>query len=247
VEAPRFVDIHSHVVPSGDDGVQTIAEGLRLARDAFEHRTGLLYATPHVSPALPLTEERERRIRNAFAELREQAPLELRLGFELTPMRAFLEEDPWRYVLEQTEYVLVEIPFAGSAAVFLEVGEWIDRAGLMPVVAHPERTEAVLRNPGLADELAERGWPLQVNASSLLGRHSPEMERAGWRLIDDGLAALVASDGHRATRPMLLDGAYELTRGRVGEERASRLFDGSALGLAAVTTATTSPIPSHAT
>jgi hypothetical protein len=31
---------------------------------------------------------------------------------------------------------------------------------------------------------------------------------------------------------MLLDGAYELTRGRVGEERASLLFDGSALGLA---------------
>src|SRR5207247_1251350 len=153
---PRFVDIHSHVVPSGDDGVQNVSEGLALARDAFEHGTGLLYATPHVSPALPLTEERERRIHKAFAELRERAPLELRLGFELTPMRAFLDEDPRRYVLEPVEYVLV----------------------------------------------------------------------------DDGLAALVASDGHRATRPMLLDGAYELTRGRVGEERASRLFDGSALGLA---------------
>jgi len=86
-----------------------------------------------------------------------------------------------------------------------------------------------------ADELAERGWLLQVNASSLLGRHTPEMEREGWRLIDDGLAALIASDGHRATRPMLLDGAYELTRARVGEEQALRLFDGSALGLAAPT------------
>ena len=229
MEAPCFVDIHSHVVPSGDDGVQTIAEGLNLARDAFEHGTGLLYATPHVSPALPLTEERERRIRKAFAELRERAPLALRLGFELTPMRAFLDEDPGRYVLEETESVLVEIPFVGSADVFLEVGEWIERAGLTPVVAHPERTEAVLRNPDLADELAGRGWPLQVNASSLLGRHSPEMAREGWRLVDDGLAALVASDGHRATRPMLLDGAYELTRARVGEERASGLFDGSAL------------------
>ena len=147
-------------------------------------------------------------------------------------MRAFLDEDPGRYVLEETESVLVEIPFVGSADVFLEVGEWIERAGLTPVVAHPERTEAVLRNPDLADELAGRGWPLQVNASSLAGRHSPEMAREGWRLVDDGLAALVASDGLRASRPMLLDGAYELTRARVGEERASGLFDGSALGLA---------------
>ena len=70
-----------------------------------------------------------------------------------------------------------------------------------------------------------------ISARRLLGRHSPEMAREGWRLVDDGLAALVASDGHRATRPMLLDGAYELTRARVGEERASPLFDGSALGL----------------
>ncbi len=219
---PRFVDIHSHVVPSGDDGVQAVSEGLALGRDAFEHGTRVLYATPHVSPyAPPLDSDRER------------LSLELRLGYELTPMPFLLDEDPRRYVLEQTEHVLVEIPFLGSADLFLEVGEWIENAGLMPVVAHPERTEAVLTNPRLAEELAERGWPLQVNASSLVGRHTPEMEREGWRLIDEGLAALVASDGHRATRPMLLDEAYELTRTRVGEERALRLFDGTALGLAA--------------
>jgi protein-tyrosine phosphatase len=231
---PRFVDIHSHVVPSWDDGVQSVSEGLGLARDACSHGTRLLYATPHVGPHVPpLDAERDRQIQQAFRHLRERVPLELRLGFELTPMASLLDEDPWRYVLEGTEHVLVEIPFVGSADLFVAVGEWIERAGLTPVVAHPERTEAVLSNPGLADELAERGWPLQVNASSLLGRHSPDMEREGWRLIDDGLASFVASDGHRATRPMLLDGAYELVRARVGEGRASRLFDGSALGLAA--------------
>jgi protein-tyrosine phosphatase len=148
-------------------------------------------------------------------------------------MPSLLDDDPWRYVLEGTEHVLVEIPFVGSAELFLEVGEWVEQAGLTPIVAHPERTEAVLTNPGLADDLAERGWPLQVNATSLLGHHSPDMQRQGWRLVDEALASFVASDGHRATRPMLLDGAYELTRARVGEERASRLFDGSALGLAA--------------
>ena len=228
---PRFIDIHSHVVPSGDDGVQSVSEGLTLGRDAFEHGTRLLYATPHVSPIVSLSDERERRIKKAFAELRNGLPLELRLGFELTPMPSLLDEDPWRYMLEQTEHVLVEIPFVGSADLFLEVGAWIEAAGLTPVVAHPERTEAVLTNPGLADDVAERGWLLQVNATSLLGYHSPEMEREGWRLIDDGLAAIVASDGHRAARPMLLDGAFELTSNRVGEERALRLFDGSALGL----------------
>ena len=233
---PRFVDIHSHVVPSGDDGVQSVSEGLSLGRDAFEHGTRVLYATPHVGPHVPpFDESRERRIRTAFRELCERLPLELRLGFELTPMPSLLGDDPWRFVLEGTELVLVEIPFVGSAELFIEVGEWVERAGLTPIVAHPERTEAVLTDPGLAEELAERGWPLQVNATSLLGYHSPEMEREGWRLIDDGLASFVASDGHRATRPMLLDGAYELVMGRRGEEAALRLFDGSALSVTAGT------------
>ena len=227
---PRFVDIHSHVVPSGDDGVQSVSEGLSLGSDAFEHGTRVLYATPHVGPHVPpFDEARERRIRTAFRALRERLPLELRLGFELTPMQSLLDDDPWRFLLEGTEHVLVEIPFVGSADLFIEVGEWVERAGLTPIVAHPERTEAVLTDPGLVDELAERGWPLQVNSTSITGRHGPQAEELAWRLIEEGHAKVVASDGHRLTRPARLDDAYALVSARVGEGVASPLFDGTAL------------------
>jgi tyrosine-protein phosphatase YwqE len=69
-----------------------------------------------------------------------------------------------------------------------------------------------------------------VNASSLTGRHGPEIEELGWSLVEDGLASVVASDGHRTTRPAHLDQAYRLARERIGE-RALSLFDGSALGV----------------
>lgn len=98
------------------------------------------------------------------------------------------------------------------------------------MIAHPERSQAVLENYGAAERLVERGWLLQVNATSLLGYHGPEREQAGWRLVDEGVAGLVASDGHRAARPPHLDGAYELARARVGEA-ADALFDGRALGV----------------
>jgi tyrosine-protein phosphatase YwqE len=77
--------------------------------------------------------------------------------------------------------------------------------------------------------LRERGWLLQLNGSSLLGHHGPQIEAAGWELVDRGLADLVGSDGHRNTRPPLLDEAYRAVRARVGE-RADALFDGRALG-----------------
>jgi tyrosine-protein phosphatase YwqE len=67
-----------------------------------------------------------------------------------------------------------------------------------------------------------------VNATSLLGAHGPEQEEAAWRLLRRGLADLVASDGHRTSRPPFLDETHRLVRARVGEG-ADPLFDGSAL------------------
>jgi protein-tyrosine phosphatase len=227
----RFVDCHSHVVPSGDDGVATVDEGLELCDLAERAGTTILFATPHVWPDLTLTKEREQHVRRAFERLRARASLEVRLGFELTPAPPLLREDPVRYALEGTEHVLVEVPFSGPADELLALAGHIEEAGLVPLIAHPERTAAVRARPELAHELAER-WPLQVNASSIVGRHGGEAEELAWRLIESGDVAAVASDGHRLTRPARIDEAYELVRDSVGEEAALPLFDGSALGLA---------------
>jgi protein-tyrosine phosphatase len=226
-----FVDCHSHVVPSGDDGAGSIEEGLALCRSAAEHGTEVLFATPHVWPYLTLSEEREAEVRAAFERMRPRAGLDLRLGYELTPARPLLDEDPNRYVLDGTDCVLMEVPFAGSADLVFALADHIEAAGLRPVIAHPERTEAVLARPQIADELAGRGWALQVNATSLLGRHGPEPEELGWKLLERGVANVVASDGHRATRPAHLDEAYTLARTRLGAKRALPLFDGSVLGV----------------
>ena len=229
-----FVDVHSHVVPSGDDGAQRIIEGRGLCREAARHGTAVLYATPHVWPHLVLTEERERLVRANFEELTsEELGLELRLGFELTPAPPLLDQDLRRYALDGTDAVLIEVPFTGGECLLLEICERIVEQGLQPVIAHPERTEAVLDRPSLARELAERGWLLQVNGSSLIGRHGPHIESLAWDLVDESLVSLVGSDGHRGTRPAALDEAYAAVEARVGETQARSLFDGSALGIVA--------------
>lgn len=226
-----FVDCHSHVCPSGDDGAANVAAGAWLCREAAKRGTAVLFATPHVWPELPLTRDREAQVRAAFEELRPQAGLELWLGFELTPHPRLLDEDPRRYELGGSGRVLMEVPFTGRLELLLALAEHAEASGLAPVIAHPERTEAVTEDRRLAYELADRGWALQVNASSLLGRHGPTSEEIGWELLEHGAAAIVASDGHRPTRPPYLDEAWELARARLGEERARPLFDGSALGL----------------
>lgn len=225
-----LVDCHTHMVPSGDDGVRTLEEARALCLEAERRGTRVLFATPHVWPHLPLTAEREADVRRAYGALRPEAGLELRLGFELTPDRPLLADDLHRYELEGTGAVLMEVPFLGEADLLFELGEHAEREGLRPVIAHPERTEAVHHEPSLPRRLAERGWLIQVNATSLTGRHGPEIERLAWTLLDDGLASIVASDGHREARPPFLDEAFALAQARLGPQ-AIRLFDGSALGL----------------
>lgn len=234
-DAAFFVDCHSHVVPSGDDGATTVRHGIELCREAARRGTAVLFATPHVWPHLTLTEEREVAIRKAYGDMRPLAGLELRLGFELTPHPRLLREDMGRYELEGTGCVLVEVPFTGGPDVLFHVAEHIESDGFRPVIAHPERTETVLDDPGVAGELAARGWTLQVNSTSVLGLHGPGPEELAWRFLENGQASLVASDGHRATRPPHLDAAYDKVSERLGEQ-AVRFFDGSALGLSRLQT-----------
>ena len=226
-----FVDVHSHVVPSGDDGARSVEAGLALCLDAARHGTRVLYATPHVWPSLPLTAEREQAVRDAHArmaaELAEHG-LDLQLGWELTPVERLLDEDPARYALGELPAVLMEVPFNGPLALAERLAAHIAAAGLTPIIAHPERADGVRADPGAVLRFRERGWLVQVNASSLLGAHGHDQEDAGWRLVHGGLADLVASDGHRSSRPPFLDEAHRLARARVGEGAAA-LFDGSAL------------------
>lgn len=229
---PGFVDIHSHVVPSGDDGAADVGEGLALCRMAAEHGTVVLYGTPHVWPYDGLTDEREREVRAAWATMAATAAafgLTLELGFELTPAEARLDEDPARYRLGELDAVLVELPFRGELDLVIATAEHVESAGLTPILAHPERSEVVAADPARVRALRGRGWLVQVNASSLLGKHGRRESAAGWQLLEDGTADLVASDGHRTSRPAVLDAAHAAAVERLGRERADGLFDGSAL------------------
>jgi protein-tyrosine phosphatase len=226
-----FVDVHSHVVPSGDDGARSVEAGVALCLEAARRGTRVLYGTPHVWPTLRLTPDREEAVRAAHAEMAELLRghgLDLRLGWELTPSEHLLDEDPGRYRLGEADVVLMEVPFHGSLALAERLGAHIEASGLTPIVAHPERAEEVREDLEAVAGFRERGWLVQVNATSLLGAHGHEQESAAWSLLRGGHADLVASDGHRSSRPPHLDEAHRLARARLGEG-VDALFDGSGL------------------
>jgi len=237
---PGFVDVHSHVVPSGDDGAPSVEHGLELCRLAVDAGTRVLFATPHAHASwdtYPRTPARERVFDAAFPVMKDAVAewgLDLRRGWEVYP--SVLDDDigPAELALAGTRAVLVEFPgwwldVADPIPLVAAACERIEAAGLVPVLAHPERCPAVVDTPAIVAPLAERGWLVCLNAPSLLGEHGSASERVAWRLLDDGVVSLAASDAHGLGRPPTLDRAFRAVEERHGRERAVPLFDGSAL------------------
>jgi protein-tyrosine phosphatase len=232
-----FVDVHSHVVPSGDDGARTIEDGLELCRIALEAGTEILFATPHAHApwdTFPRTAARQELYDASLRQMRAEVAewgLDLRRGWEVYPTEAAAEPDG--LVLEGTRAVLLEFPGSwleidDALGVVAEGAAAVTAAGLVPVLAHPERCRPVAADPWSVRPLVEDGALLCLNAPSLVGRHGATAERTAWALLDAGLIALAASDAHSVQRPPALDAAYAEARRHLGDG-AQRLFDGSAL------------------
>jgi protein-tyrosine phosphatase len=237
--ATRYVDIHSHVIPSGDDGARDLEEGLELCRRAATRGTRVLYGTPHAHPRAgphPITCERRRRAVANYRLMKEPCAafgLDLRLGWEVSPT-AVLVGDVHDYVLEGTSAVLVELPgpwfsFSDTLVTAQAQIDEIRAAGLDVILAHPERCIEIQREPELVLPFVADGALVCFNGDSFIGAHDPPTEECAWRLLEFGVGDLIASDAHRRNRPSLLYEAVDAVATRSGRNRALALADGSAL------------------
>jgi protein-tyrosine phosphatase len=237
--ADRFVDIHSHVIPSGDDGARDLDEGLALCRQAAAQGTRILYGTPHAQAPGGWHSMTHARYEQALANyelMKEQCAafgLELRLGWEVAPGGIVVAEIH-DYVLEGTGAVLVEFPgpwFSLSdplAATRKQVDE-IRAAGLEVILAHPERCAPIQQQPELVLSFVADGALACFNGDSFIGAHGSASERCAWQLFDLGVGDLIASDAHSLDRPSRLREAFDALAALCGRERALALADGSAL------------------
>jgi protein-tyrosine phosphatase len=240
-----FVDLHTHVIPSGDDGARSVEAGLELCCAMAAQGTGVVFGTPHAHPPdgwFPITEERIALVRRSHAEMKPRCAefgLDLRLGWELSAT-GVLVGDLDDYVLEGTRAILLELPgpwfsFDDEVAVTREQAGVIRRAGFQVVLAHPERSLEAQRRPEFLLELVEEGTLVCFNADSFLGGHGEACEECAWRLLELGIGDFVASDAHRPERPSRLHEAVQAIAARFGEERAAALSRGGALAGASST------------
>jgi protein-tyrosine phosphatase len=234
------IDLHSHVLPGLDDGPRSIEESLRIVADAAREGVAAIAATPHVRDDYPTTSAQMLagvdRLREAIAA--ERIPITLLAGGELS-----LEEMDRRDADElarfglggNPRYLLLEFPYLGwPLRVASDVVQLV-RAGVTPVLAHPERNDEVQRNPSALAPLVLAGALVQLTASSIARTLGPAASNAASELLRLRLAHLVASDVHSPSlgRSGLNAAAAELRDERLAawltEEVPAAIVEGGAL------------------
>jgi protein-tyrosine phosphatase len=200
------IDLHSHILPGLDDGAASIAESVEIARRAASNGIEAIAATPHVRDDYPTTPDAMER---ALADVRaaiDEAGVLIRIlpGAEvaLTRLDALSADEFQRFGLGgNPDYVLVETPYRGWP---LDLEERLFRlriAGITAVLAHPERNVDVQDDPERLVSLVSSGTIVQVTAGSLTGDCGARAQATGRRLIERGLAHLVATDTHGSGVP----------------------------------------------
>ena len=225
-----MIDIHAHILPSIDDGPETIEESIELCKVAANDGIKTIVATPHSKDGVYETKSVEilKAVDTLNSQLKEnRIDVKILPGAEIHISEGLVESIKNGDVLTINnggKFILFELPF-----VFIPPGTDkfifnLKSNGIVPIIAHAERITSFQRKPELVDQLVKIGARVQINAHCLTKRAIPGERKFAERLLKNRLVHFIASDVHSLNgRPPILSKALKNATRIIGEEGARAL------------------------
>ena len=212
---PLRTDIHSHLLPRLDDGVQSYEE----SEDVILHFQSLGYrkliTSPHVmSDTYKNTPEkilaRLEKLRTYLETQEIDVQIEAAAEYYLDEQVFKMVENNQKMLTFGKNYLLFETNFLNEPFNMKEFIFLATTKGYKPVLAHPERYLYLQNNLEKAQDLLDRGVLFQINISSITGFYSKVVQTTAQKLIDRGWVHLLGSDCHHLQHVRLVEEAQQL-------------------------------------
>ena len=197
---PFKVDIHSHLLPKIDDGVQSLKESIELIKKFKLLGYTKLITTPHIiSDFYPNSRKvitnKLNTVQNALKE--NHIDISIEAGAEYYVDMSFLELIEEKNIITfMKHYVLFETSYNEKPIILEHTISRLLENGYIPVLAHPERYRYLHQNIDHYKRLKAQGVLFQVNAKSFYD-HSKVEYKIALKLIELGLVDFIGSDAHR--------------------------------------------------
>jgi protein-tyrosine phosphatase len=199
-----FVDLHSHVLFGLDDGSPDLATSLVMLEGLRGLGFAEVCATPHQKAGhfLPSAEVIARTYAELIAAVAAPPP-----GTRALPRVRLAAENMWDDVLfgriqqraipsySESPAFLMELRPAVMPVGLIDQAFRLRMEGRVPVLAHPERYQALWDDDALATSL-RRQCAFQIDLPALAGYHGRKECKAARRLVEKGLATAASSDAH---------------------------------------------------
>jgi len=199
----RFgIDIHSHVIPGIDDGVETIAESVSMIQKMQDLGYTRIVTTPHVmwdcyknTPEIILSglDEVRLAVKNAGLTIQVDAAAEYFIDEHFVDLLATGQ----KLLTLPGNRLLVELPYSTQLMNTSETLFSIIENGYQPVLAHPERYTYFHSNPSIYKKLCDQGCELQVNVLSLSNYYGENVYKMAEWLLKNELITYLGTDAHR--------------------------------------------------
>lgn len=198
-----MIDLHTHMLPGVDDGSPDMATSLAMADMACRSGIDAVCLTPHSHIPGVCRNIGSRHLYGLVQDLRGAVqragiPLDIYRGMEILAEPDLPERlrdgSVWTY--NRTRYFLVEFPFDENPDYCDDILRRCVDAGFYPVVAHPARYFFVQEDPAVVWQWYMRGYGIQINKESILGRFGRAEEETAMLLLRHGLVSIVSTDAH---------------------------------------------------
>ncbi|MBM6930849.1 capsular biosynthesis protein [[Clostridium] spiroforme] len=227
----EFIDLHNHLTWDVDDGIPTKEDTITVLNQARREGIKTIVATPHFVPGNQTKEDIEQinhRI-NELVELAQTYNVTILKGCELFMNHNFLDMVDAGMInsIQNTNYILVEFDVRKQLGTKLHVEDYLYELAIRDyrvIIAHVERYFPQKLDLERLKELHQEGYIFQINKSSLLGLHGKTIQKNAFKIIDHGLAHIVASDCHRVKgRDISFRKVYDLLVHKYDERIAYQL------------------------
>ncbi|AOS97209.1 Tyrosine-protein phosphatase YwqE [Microbulbifer aggregans] len=224
-----MIDLHCHLLPGIDDGARDLDQALQLARMAVEDGITHCVATPHIHPGRwNNTRASIADVFHAFRDSLAQEGIPLQLGMaaeirfsdEILTMVAS-KQVPFLGKWEGEPVLLLELPHSHIPAGAEQLIRWLQKQGVRPMIAHPERNKDILRDFSKVLPLVRQGCLLQVTAGAVAGDFGEGPQLRAQELLSEDMVTILATDAHHEERrPPVLARGRMAAEAVVGESRS---------------------------
>jgi len=203
------VDMHSHLLPGIDDGVQTIAESLTCIKALQNLGYKKLICTPHIisdmypndrETILPRLEEIREALKENNIDIAIEAAAEYMVDLEME--KQVLSGEP--LLTFGNNLILIEMSYVAPSPNIEQVIFQLRLKGLQPILAHPERYVFYHNNLDNYQRFIDLGCMLQINLLSLLGYYGKQIKLVAEKLLKNKMVDLLGTDMHHQRHLMAL-------------------------------------------